>query len=80
MKKGQVESIVYAIIVIIVVGFILAWMSPLISTLADDAFDIAPDTSIFGKIILIALSPMAWIFYIILSIIILYFVVQGGGV
>jgi len=79
MKKGQIEGIVYTLIVIIVVGFLLAWFAPLISTLADDAYDVSEPDAIFGRIILIALSPLAWVFYVLLSVIIIYFALQGGG-
>jgi len=78
-KKAQLEGIVYIIIVIIVVGFLLAWFSPLIKNVAEDTYSNVSEDKVFSRSVLIMLSPLSWVFYIILSLIVLYFAFQGGG-
>ena len=79
-KKLQIEGVVYAIIVIFVVGFLLAWFSPLIKEVTEDTYDNhVSEDKVFSRLILLALSPAAWIFYVILSLLILYFAMNGGG-
>jgi uncharacterized membrane-anchored protein len=79
MKKAQLSGIIYVIIVIIVSGFVLAWMSDLVNTTRDDALDVAPDDAIFGRLLLVGLKPILWFFFIILSLIILVSTILGGA-
>ena len=78
-KKGQVQAVVYGIIVVVLVGFILSWFSPLLGGMVDLAFDFVPEDSVLGRIILIGFGPVKWIFWIFLSTLVLYRIVLSSG-
>ncbi|MEX1384425.1 hypothetical protein [Lutibacter sp.] len=77
--KAQLGQVVYIMIVIIVSGFILAWLSPLIDSSKETALDSAPSDSIFGRLILVGLGPIMWFMFILLSLIILVMTMVSGG-
>jgi len=78
-NKAQLGGVVYVIIIIIVSGMVLAWMSDLVNETRDDALDSAPEDAVFGRLILISLKPLLWFFFIILSLIILIATIVSGG-
>lgn len=78
-KKGQLGNLAYILIIIIVTPFVLVWLSPVISGSADIAGDSVPESSIVGNFILLAFQPLMWVFYFILSIIILASVLFRGA-
>jgi len=78
-KKGQLGGIAYVLIILILTPFILVWLSPVISGSADVAQEKVSEDSIVGRFILLAFQPLMWIFYFILSIIVLASVIFRGA-
>lgn len=78
-KKGQLGQVAYILIVIFVTPFILVWFSSVIDGSADVAQESIAEDSIVGRFVLIAFQPLLWIFYFILSIIILAAVIFRGA-
>lgn len=82
-KKGQAGNAVYVMVVIILTGMILAVFQPTINTFRleqIDRIDSYPDQySALMKLFMYALLPLLWIFYLFLSVLILFVTVNGGG-
>jgi len=80
MKKlGQLGQLVYVLIVVVLAGMILAWFSPLIDIFRDQALSTISSDAILGRMILISLKALLWLFYILLSIFAIIFAVRSGG-
>ena len=77
-NKGQLGGIAYILVVIVITAFILSWFAPVISDSADTAENSVSDDSIVGNFVLIAFQPLMWVFYFILTIIVLAAVLFRG--
>ena len=75
-KKAQLGGIIYVLLVIVLAGFILALFQPTINEFRVERvneLDMYPDQdNLLIRILLYALNPILWIFYIILSVFVLF--------
>ena len=82
-KKGQAGGVMYVIVLVLLTGIILAVFSSTINTFRleqIERIDSFPDQySALMKLAMYALMPLIWIFYLFLSVVILYVSVNQGG-
>ena len=75
-KKAQLGGIIYVLLVIVLAGFILAVFQPTINDFRLERvnkLDMYPEQdNILIRILLYALNPILWIFYILLSVFVLF--------
>lgn len=75
-KKAQLGGIIYVLLVIVLAGFILALFQPTINEFRLERvneLDMYPDQdNLLIRILLYALNPILWIFYILLSVFVLF--------
>ena len=82
-KKGQAGGVMYVIVVVMLTGIILAVFQPTLNNFRleqIDRIDNYPDQySALMKLAMYALIPLLWVFYLFLSVVILFVSVNQGG-
>lgn len=75
-NKGQLGGVIYLLLVIVLAGIILVVFSPTIDEFRveriNDIDNYENQNNTFMKIFLYALKPLMWIFYLFLSVIVLF--------
>ena len=82
-KKGQAGNAVYVLVVVLLTGVLLAVFQPVINEFRLEQIseiDNYPDQySALMKLAMYALLPLIWIFYLFLSVLIVFITVNGSG-
>ena len=83
-KKGQISFIIYALVVVIVTGYLLYVFSPTVNSLRSELLDDIntknPTGQPLEKLILYSLMPLLWIGWILLSAVVLAITVRTTSI
>jgi len=82
-KKGQLSTVVYAIVVIILTGFLLAVFQPVVNEFRleriADASESSGQYNALQLFFLYSLIPIIWLVYIFLSLVVIFVSVNSSG-